>query len=94
MHKIKTAFAELRSLGYVARENFQCCQSCGWSALSKKEAKKAVFYHKQDGDDLINDGSCHLAWAGNGKEIISVLQKHGIKVEWNGKKDTRILITI
>jgi hypothetical protein len=46
------AFAELRKNGYFAKQNFLCCQSCGWAALSDEEAKNAVFYHNQDYRDL------------------------------------------
>jgi hypothetical protein len=46
------AFAELRKNGYFAKQNFLCCQSCGWAALSDEEAKNAVFYHNQDYRDF------------------------------------------
>jgi hypothetical protein len=46
------AFAELRKNGYFAKQNFLCCQSCGWAELSEKEAEKVVFYHNQDYRDL------------------------------------------
>ena len=91
---LNAAFRELRKLGYKAEQNFWCCQSCAWHALTDEEAKKVVFYHKQDGVDLKETKSCYLAWAGNGKEIVKVLKKHGIKVEWNGREATRMKIDI
>ena len=59
------AFRELRKLGYIAKQNFCCCQGCGWSALSKSLEKSLspdqiknasiVFYHAQDNEAwLIN----------------------------------------
>ena len=56
------AFKELRKSGYLAKQNFCCCQSC--------------------------------AWAGNGKEIVEILNKYGIETEWSGSENTRIKITI
>ena len=92
--KLNLAFAELKTLGYTAEQNFQCCQNCAWSALSDEEAEKAVFYHGQDNDDLKETGSCYLAWSGDGKEIVSVLEKHGIEVDWSGENGKRIKITL
>ena len=88
------AFKELRKLGYFARQNFWCCQSCAWSAMNDEEAKKTVFYHRQDAYNLKEDGNCYLAWSGNGKEIVSVFNKHGIETDWDESPNTRIKITI
>jgi hypothetical protein len=92
--KITNAFKELRKLGYFARQNFLCCQTCAWYAVPDEKAEKAVFYHNQDNSRLINEGSCNLAWAGDGNEIVSVLNKHGIKTEWDGSDSKRIVIDI
>lgn len=92
--KLKVAFEALQSAGYFAKQNFQCCSSCGWAAISKKEAKKAVFYHMQDNDDLKEKGYCYLTWSGKGSEIVEILNDNGIKTEWNGNKKTRIKILI
>jgi hypothetical protein len=86
---IKHAFEELTALGYFAKENHTCCQSCGW-AEAPEGAEKVVFYHNQDLDNLKDDGGCYLSWAGNGKEIVDVLEKHGLVVKWNGNDGTRI----
>ncbi len=59
--KLTNAFKELRKEGYFAKQNFLCCQSCGWAAMSDKESEKAVFYHQQDNDDLKESGKCNLA---------------------------------
>lgn len=91
--KITSAFKELRKLGYFARQNFWCCQTCGWSAVPEKKADKAVFYHAQDKSDLDERGYCYLAWAGDGAEIVKTLEKHGLIISWNGQETTRIRIT-
>lgn len=36
---LNQAFKELRKLGYFARQNFWCCQSCAWAAVPM-DAKK------------------------------------------------------
>ena len=46
---LNQAFKELRKLGYFARQNFMCCQNCAWATVPM-DAKKVVFYHKQDAD--------------------------------------------
>lgn len=92
--QLKDAFAELRTLGFFAKENHSCCGGCGWSAMSADEAKNAVFYHNQDLDDLKEDNTCYLAWSGDAKKIIEVLNKHNIKTDWNGETSSRIHITV
>ena len=88
------AFEELRKLGYFARQNFWCCQSCAWYAIPEDKSEKAVFFHGQDAADLKENGSCYLSWDGNGEEIVSVFNKHGIKTEWDGDKAKRIKIIV
>ena len=91
---LSKAFRELRKLGYVAKQNFWCCQSCGWAALSEDEAKKAVFYHAQDASQLNSTGTCHLAWSGDGNEIVRILNENGVKTNWDGSENKRIEIDI
>lgn len=90
--KLTKAFQALRKAGYFARQNFLCCQSCGWSAMTDEQAEKAVFYHRQDADDLKENGSCHLAWSGNGKEIVKILEDNGVQTKWEGTDNKRIKI--
>lgn len=92
--KITKAFRELRKLGYFARQNFWCCQSCAWAAIPKSRAGRTVFYHQQDAQHLRSRGECHLAWAGDGTAIVEVLKRHDLQVEWEGSKDERILIKL
>ena len=48
--KINNMFKLLRRKGYIARQNFNCCSSCGWAEIG--EVEKAVFYHRQDAENL------------------------------------------
>ena len=92
--KITEAFRELRKLGYFARQNYLCCQSCAWYAIPEEKSGKVVFYHGQDNDRLKSEGKCHLGWSGDGNEIVRVLNKHGVKTIWDGSNNTRIQIDI
>lgn len=90
--KLTAAFRVLRKEGYFARKNFWCCQSCAWAAVPEEKAAKAVFYHKQDADMLRTSNAVYLAWAGNGKEIVSILESNGLCVTWDGSDNSRILV--
>lgn len=92
--KLNKAFTALRKAGYTAKQNFLCCQSCAWNALSDKEAEKAVFYHRQDTERMKESGELWLAWSGKGKEIVKILKEQGLTVEWEGKKGTRIMVDL
>lgn len=89
---INKAFRMLRKLGYFAKQNFWCCSTCGWSAMTEEESKKAVFYHMQDNDNLKEQGACYLSWSGDGQEIVKTLSDSGVKTEWSGKSGERIKI--
>jgi hypothetical protein len=91
---LNKAFQALRKAGYNAKQNLMCCQSCAWSSMTDQEAEKAVFYHRQDADDLKETGECYLSWSGNGKEIVRILKENDIKVDWEGSDDKRIKIKI
>ena len=90
--KLTLAFKDLRKLGYFARQNFTCCQTCGWAEVPQGR-DKVVFYHAQDKANLDKRGNCYLAWEGNGEEIVTTLQNRGLVVEWNGDENTRIKVT-
>ena len=87
------AFKDLRKHGYFARQNFTCCQSCGWSEVPEDKADKAVFYHNQDHHSYKEGGDLYLAWSGDGNLICETLRMHGLQVEWEGTPDRRICIT-
>lgn len=98
---LNKAFRELRKLGYIAEQDLGSTQTSGWSYAEKKAKEKgygddykAVFYHGQDADDLKETRTCHLAWSGDGQEIVKVLEANDIYVEWDGSDNKRIKITI
>lgn len=89
---LSQAFAELRKQGYFAKQNFMCCQSCGWAAMTEEESKQAVFYHSQDAADLRDGDDLYLAWNGDGHKIVSILEDFGLDVVWNEDKNDRIVV--
>ena len=91
--KITGAFKALRKAGYFARQNFWCCQSCGWAAIPEEKSKKVVFFHNQDAERKRAGSSFYLAWSGDGAEICRILSEHGVKTEWDESPDTRIRVT-
>ena len=84
------AFAALRKAGYFAKQNFWCCQTCGWAAVPDEQAKKAVFYHNQDNARKKAGKPFMLAWSGDGNQICKILNDNGIKTNWSGDEDNRI----
>jgi hypothetical protein len=91
MKNLTKAFSDLRKRGYFARQNFMCCQSCGWASVPN-EYERAVFYHAQDKESMKKSGEVYLSWAGNGQEIVKVFQDNGFIVDWNGETTTRIKV--
>lgn len=64
---INALFRELRKEGIIARQNFLCCMTCGFSAMAnlEKQPRNAtkvgeVFYHSQKADDYKEDGNLML----------------------------------
>lgn len=89
--ELTKAFKDLRKAGFFARQNFMCCQNCGWSAIPENKSERAVFYHSQDNSDIEN-GFVHLAWSGDGELITSILKKYFTDIDWDGTTAQRIRI--
>jgi hypothetical protein len=91
-NNISKAFSALRKAGYFARQNWKCCQNCGWSAIPEGQ-EKVVFYHNQDYNRYKKGENFYLAWSGDGKEICNILEVNGVTYAWDGREDKRIEIT-
>jgi len=91
---LKKAFVNLRKAGYFARMNFWCCTSCAAAAVPEDKSEKAVYYHSQDKEGLDKNGEVYLGWAGDASEIIGILTKMGLWVQWEGTKDNKILVSV
>jgi len=99
---INKLFRELRKAGFYAKQDYWCCQSCGWADVPAG-TQKVVFYHNQDterafgGTHYLVDGLM-LAWGGQAstKVIVRELSKTiincGLKFSWDGSEDSRFEI--
>lgn len=92
--RISDAFKELKSAGYFVKENMSCCSFCGWIEVPGERIDKTVFYTEQGRKSLERLGYCYLSWEGNGNEIEAVLNKHGIKTEWDGEDTSMIRVKL
>lgn len=90
---LTAAFKTLRSEGYFARQNFWCCQSCGWNAIPEHKSSNAVFYHRQDRARLDQTGKCFISWAGDPVTIRRHLEAAGLTVTHDGKESTRFEVS-
>jgi len=86
---LNKAFSALRKAGYFARQNFTCCQTCGWAAVPEEKGEKAVFYHNQDNHNKLRGRSFHLAWAGDQVEICRILNENGVKISETPKDSSK-----
>ncbi len=91
--KLTKAFKALRKAGYFARQNFWCCQTCGWADVPEEKEDKVVFYHAQDNDDRKKGQPFHVAWSGDGHEICRIFQEAGITTTWDGSGNKRIQLS-
>lgn len=94
---LNDVFRELRKKGFVARQNYWCCQSCAWSAVESEydtnDDSNIVFYHNQDADAFENgnlESILYLAWQGDGETIRDTFEDYGFNVAWDGTKNKRI----
>ncbi len=94
--RIRDAFKDLRKLGYFARMNFWCCQTCAWYAVPEDKAEKVVFFHHQDADSFDKIGNLeremYLAWSGDPQVIIDTLNNHDLIATHDGNEYTRIMV--
>ncbi len=87
---ITQAFKELRKLGYTAYQGIRYNEAFILSGL----CDKLVFYYEHERKKLRENGTVYIKWQGDPKIIMDVLERNGIKNEWNGKKKSAIKIKI
>jgi hypothetical protein len=106
--RIDGAFEDLDARGIVAAQALGFTVQEGAYLLDEKCAERgervrgSVFYHRQDLERGVEGGGLALAFTGYGpdrgateaigREIVHVLQHHGLPVRWNGSPRTRIEI--
>jgi len=82
---------------YFAAQCFMCCQTCGCAGVPNKYAKRYVFYHEQDAQDLdaattLKKLGTYLAWAGDAARIREVFEQAGCAVVHDGDSAKRIWV--
>ena len=101
--KVTAAFRALRKLGYVARQNFTCCSTCGSYELGEMvtdrggdpDTAKVIWYHRQDAEAFANGRLTRnllLRWNGDASEIKQALEAQGLLVIHNGEASQCIAV--
>ena len=105
--RIDSAFADLDARGIVAAQALGFTVQEGAWLIDRQcgeragEVRGSVFYHRQDLERGVAGEGLLLAFTGYagaaepaaiGREIVYVLQHHGVPVAWNGKVQSRIEI--
>lgn len=99
--ELTRAFNALKKMGYIAKKNFSCCQSCaGYEIAStlgetikkdsgkKSKVRGCVFYHHQDNAALKGSGELMLAYGVLGVDGVGDV---GIPTVEQGKEIVRAL---
>jgi hypothetical protein len=98
--RILLAFIELEALGWFAKADWQCCQSCGRAAVPEDHEGPIVFFHAQDAETLDSaQPRCHITFSHTdeadpaikavGDQLVAALRAEGCTVTWNGSIETR-----
>ena len=87
--KIDNFFNEMQAKGYVAKQDFKCCNKCAWTALEKYD--KFIFYHEQD-TESIERGLLYIGWKGDGELIKQTAINCHLNVDWDGDEMIKILL--
>jgi hypothetical protein len=90
-------FADCQTCGNAEiHDELQSARAAG------RNVRGYVYYHQQDTDRAVDGGGLVLAYgAADGahaleiaREVVRVLERHGLRTEWNGKVERRIGVTI
>ena len=91
---IDEVFAVWEAKGIRCERNWECCMTCGHSAMGERE--NYVFYHDQDGDRIRSgDKEVHLCFdlTEEGKRVVlETVAERPNEVHWAGADHTRILL--
>jgi hypothetical protein len=102
--KLDWAFDELNRCGIIARQNLPCCMACARAEIGYGQGGMGyAFYHEQD-TARAPDGGLLLAFGspGGGEDqtvrvgarIVKELNRFGLRTEWSGSTDDRILVPL
>lgn len=104
--KLDIAFSQLEEHGVLARQNFACCQTCGFYEIEDEideatfPVKGFTFYHLQDTETAVNYSSLCLSYSSldgqdassieTAKQIVEAQQSAGLQTRWDGRVQKRI----
>ncbi|MFJ3407511.1 DUF6891 domain-containing protein [Promicromonospora sp. NPDC090134] len=106
---LATAFAELETLGVVARMCFACCNTCGAAEIHDEvdpngaEPLGYVFFHGQEAERLADTpGDLYLSFGGFagstasevGEIVATTIARHGFEVAWDGSADAKVRVRV
>lgn len=102
--RVLEALDGLSAKGIVARGNFTCCATCGAAEIGDEASqgdRGYVFFHQQDTEAAATGGGLYLSYgtfdhtdpAVVGHEVVAALREVGATTVWNGRSDTRILVS-
>lgn len=75
--RLRQAFDVLEERGLLTRENYWCCQTCAFAAITDEigeelddgsDVRGFVFFHSQDTDRAVEEGYLLLSYGGIGRE--------------------------
>ncbi|QRP47749.1 hypothetical protein [Amycolatopsis sp. FDAARGOS 1241] len=97
--RLLTAFSALERRAIVARAGFACCQNCGFAEIGDEagpEDRGFEFFHEQDTAHVAEGEALLLSYeplteaavgtAEVGREVVSVLEAHDLRVEWEDRR--------
>ncbi len=99
--RLTLAFAELRKQGFVTLGDYMCCGGCASANIEHHRKNKelyCVYFHRQDTDNVIPEGTLYLRYGTFGTKgkstveeeteagvkISAVLKQYQFTVIWNG----------
>nr|WP_157237311.1 hypothetical protein [Promicromonospora sukumoe] len=106
---LAAAFADLESLGVVARMSFACCNTCGATEIQDEadpngpDALGYTFFHSQEADRLEDTpGDLFLSFGGFdempaaavGEIVATTVARHGFEVDWAGDAGAKVRVRV
>ncbi|MQY02932.1 DUF6891 domain-containing protein [Actinomadura macrotermitis] len=106
--RLLAAFRDLDAAGIVARADFTCCQTCGFTEIGAErpageEPRGFVFCHGQDVDGAIEGHGVYLAFGtfqedgdvvAIAEQVIVALHRRGLAAKWYGNVNKRIHVPL
>lgn len=88
-YRLNKAFAAMRAMGLIARQNYECCSSCAGCAITEdavikvtkgKKVNGAVFYHHQDTESFKDGETLHIRFGQLNSQQVGPIGLETVKV--------------